>query len=284
MSQENFNINNIYANLNRLGGLLHPCNFLVLITPPRWLRDIHNNPRGTPTIQNDRQFNSKNTETLETIPYFCFAASLPGISYNSTQIRRSGYGAMEKRPVEPTFPDVNLSYFSDAEANIVKFFTAWMQNINNFEIRGGMNKSVNGMRTFESQFPEMYETTIKIYHYNTIGNEVIVYTLNDAFPSSVSETTLDWGATNTYNTVNVNFKYRTWSSDALNPGTYSVTSLTYTNLLTDPIAAAIYAYNTFSSPELLADFIATQLRAFAYIPLNNALGMNMLTRNITGLI
>lgn len=284
MAQEDFNINNIYANLNRTGGLLHPCNFLVLVTAPRWLKDTLNNPAGTATIQSERQFNAKNNETLSIIPYFCFSASLPGISFNSTQIRRSGYGPMEKRPVEPSFPDVSLSYFSDSEASIMKFFTAWMQNISNFENRGGMNKSVNGMRTFESQFPEMYETTIQIFQYNTIGNKVIVYTLNNAFPSSVSETPLDWGRTNTYNTVNVNFKYRTWSSDALNPGTYTVTSLTYENLLTDPIAAAVYAYNTIKSPELLADFIATQLRSFSYIPLNNVIGMNILTRNITGLI
>jgi hypothetical protein len=289
MSQT-FNINNIYANLNRYGGLLHPCNFLLIIQPPKFIRNF--TAEGitadlshiSATVPKDKQQSVINSNFFNSIPFFCFNTTVPGMNYTTTPIRRHGYGPIENRPSDVLFPDVFASFMCDSEGNVVNFFHSWLQNINNFEDSFGTRRSVSGAVAFEFQFPDNYETQIQIIQYNPIGNSVIEYTLKEAYPSAIVELPLDWGATDIFSTLSVNFKYKTWTSRALDPGTFATTSLTYRNILTDPIAAAIYAYNTIQSPELLADFIATQLNSLAYIPLRGGIGMNLLTTNITGLI
>jgi hypothetical protein len=205
-----FNINEISSAINGQNGLLFNPHYYVQITPNAQ-SDITNDP------------------ALRQIPFFCTQAQLPGLTLGSRDIMQSGYGIPERRPVNASFQDFTLSFICDGKAQILSFFQNWMQSIHNSDAQHGFNQAVHGLRVYEFQYPDKYEGTIKIYNLNTKAEQIIEWTIFQAYPMSMSDETIGWHESEEIIKVNVMFNYNWWTTNLMsrNATVPAATSLLY---------------------------------------------------------
>lgn len=208
-----FSISEILSQINGQGGLLSPAHFLVRITPKSTLSGL--------------------SESVRTIPFFCDTASLPGLSLQIQGISRYGYGIQEKRPIRTTFADWPSTFFCDGSGDIQRFFENWMLNITNFDM-SNLSGTKNGLRPFDYRYPDDYESTIEVIHYDPTGEIVNTYVLHQAFPVSLGEVQVDWSMQDSIMKLPVTFAYTYWTSDNTKEvnAVRTVDSLNYTMLRT----------------------------------------------------
>jgi hypothetical protein len=188
-----FNINDISSAITAANGLLMPAHFSVMITPPQWANGSQ--------------------DIVRQIPMLCTSSQLPGVGFQTADIRPHGYGLFERRPIFTNFTTVNLSFYCDGQGNLIKFFQAWALNINNFNTAQNSSSSSNGAKIHDFQYPDWYETTIEIYQYDATSKKVLTWKLNRAYPLTVNNMDVSWDAENQLHKLNVEFFFYSWSSD-----------------------------------------------------------------------
>jgi len=175
-------------------GFIRPSYFLVAIpTPPRWYKG--------------------NTRFLS---YLCSGANLPGTQVLTSEERVWGYGPARKVPYDVAHSDVTLTFYSDGNADVLAMFDNWLRNTVAFG-NPDKNNPINGASYGEVQYPEHYETQIQIYQYNENPGpdgdsavEIVKYTLDRAYPVSVSDVQLDWSQGEAIQTIQVTFTFKTF--------------------------------------------------------------------------
>lgn len=208
-----FNVSEMMATMNANGGFSKASKFLVRITPPASLFS---------NINNDFVF-------------FCDSASLPGLSFQSDEIRMAGYGNTEKRPYAPIFQDVSVTFFNDTDGRVLSFLHLWQQSIYNFNDKTNPNATARKLVNNTFAYPggtDGYYGTVEIIHYDDTKREIINYGLNEAFPISVGDIQLDWNMNDQLIKVPVTFSYTYWSASTLDPGTIDEISSARANSLT----------------------------------------------------
>lgn len=202
-----FNVNDILSTINSVGGLTKASKFLVRITPPS-------------TLKGDRVFE-----------FLCESAVLPGISYQTDEIRMAGYGNVNKVPYAPIFQDVPLSFFCDSDGRVLKFFHLWMQSIFNWNENTNPSGEAAGLPMNALAYPKDYFGTVEIIHYDDTGElagrtsaktketGIIKYTLNEAYPISIGDVQMAWGADDTLVRLPITFTYKYWNAQSLDQGT-----------------------------------------------------------------
>ena len=195
-----FNINELKGRFNKINGYSSPSKFLVLITPPPWA------------------VGEQSSDTIDVLPYIINSTNLPGMSFTFSDIRQIGYGPIERRPDVPIYTEVPMTIYSTGDGRAFRFFHRWMQNVINVGLTNvADNQSSKGAYQFESYYSDNYLSTIDIIHYNETEDEIIRYTLNDAYPTTIADTAVSWATTDQILELNVSFTFRTWYSTAFSP-------------------------------------------------------------------
>lgn len=186
-----FNINELKKTLDKGGGLLKTNRFVVLLTPPRGLGGTAINGIATNT-------------TNSTLRYYAESVSIPGISFQTSEVRRQGIGNLEKMVWGAAFTDCDIRFRIDQKTQNWNFFQTWMNKIYQFNISKGTN--------FEMEYKNNIATTLSIMVYNEIdpSKPVITIDLYDAFPVSIGDIGLDWGG-NDFARLNVRFNFASWN-------------------------------------------------------------------------
>lgn len=221
-----FNVTDMLAKINAVGGLSRASKFVVRITPPSAL---------VSNINDDFTF-------------LCESASLPGLSFQTDDIRMSGYGNIEKRPYAPIFQDVNLTFYNDSDGRVLSFFHKWQQSIYNFSGRDPFSTTQNLVynsfaypKGDNGGMTDGYYGIVDIIHYgeNTSGSgknievkELVSYQLIEAFPISIGDIQVDWNMNDQLVKVPVTFAYTYWTSDTLAPSVQSEISTARATSLT----------------------------------------------------
>jgi hypothetical protein len=186
-----FSIDDFKSTLERNGGLLKNNRFLVRIP--------------TPTILSGRSVGGVNTaQTGRILEYYAESVSVPGLSLQTSEIRRQGVGNLEKAPFSAAFTDCNVSFRIDQKGEVWNLFQSWMDTIYNYNISRGTN--------FELAYKDEYCTTLTIFVYSESKPEypTMIVDLVDAFPVSISDIALNWGSTD-FVKLNVRFNFLTWN-------------------------------------------------------------------------
>jgi hypothetical protein len=239
-----FNINSISSALASVNGLSMASHYDVMVTTPQWANGSQ--------------------DIVRQIPMLCSAAQLPGIGFQTTDIRPHGYGLFERRPIFTNFTTIPLTFYCDGNGNLVKFFHAWMQNINNFNTAQSTSSSVNGAKLHDFQYPDWYETTIEISTYDPTSKKIMTWKLNRAYPLTVNNMDVSWDAENQVNKLSVEFFFYSWSSDAVSSGnTPSSDSLTYGMTRVDSQVSAV----TSGMPAPTINARVEQYNQTAYAPI-----------------
>ena len=188
-----FNIKDIYSHINGAGGIASSNKFSVMISPPKW---------------------SSDQKTPRLMEFLIDNASMPGLGFATNDVNNNGYGTGYKLPHTPIFSDVDMTVMCDQKGDVLKFFHLWMQNIININIQGNPGSSAyNGARLYCVQYPSHYHTTVTITLYNNASDEIIIYTLHEAYPLRLGQPGLDWNTTNSILRLPVTFTFTTWSAN-----------------------------------------------------------------------
>jgi hypothetical protein len=140
---------------------------------------------------------------------------MPGILFDSTDVRRYGVGPQIKTPTNATrFNEVTMSFVETGKAEIYTLFNDWLQTIIDF---AGSAGSLSRSPTFLTGYKSEYTVDILIKIFNNEGlnrnfqgapvGPVLELNLVDAFPLSLGDINLSWSNNNELFRTNVVFSY-----------------------------------------------------------------------------
>ena len=210
--------------VNSVGGLSKASKFMVTIT------------RSAGSSRDDRA--PPIAGGAQNLTFLCDSAYLPGLGYQTDEIRMAGYGNVEKRPYATIFQDVPLTFYSDADGSVFKYFHAWMQSVFAFNDAANPNGTVKGLPMNSFQYPSEYFGVVEIIHMNEINttkqadNTIVKYQLLEAYPISIGDIQVDWNMQDQILKIPVTFAYTNWTSTTLDQGVADRNSLTRTTALT----------------------------------------------------
>jgi len=190
-----FNISNFISHVNA-NGLMRNNKFLVRMPYPVGFESV-----------------AALKETTRYMELWCDSAALPGITVSTADVKRYGYGPVEKYGVTSTFNNVTLTFMSDNKAAVHSFFYNWTKLIANHDVRNGDFSNPSGVpgttvaRPYEISYKSEYTSNIEVTVYDETSAEIMVLTLRDAFPTAVGDVQLNWNDTNDFARIPVSFAY-----------------------------------------------------------------------------
>ena len=171
----------------------------------------------------------------ESLTLRCDGAMLPNKDLLKTDIRRFGYGPIERVPYDAQFGDISLSWIVDKKGEQVKFFYDWMNLIVNTRSYGGGNmltsNKLNGFNPYEVGYKDDYANRqTNIFVYDRQQKPVLVYEIYDLFPTAINAIDVNWGTTDDPMRVNIQFSYTDYT---LRTPKLEETNISFTNLFSN---------------------------------------------------
>jgi hypothetical protein len=173
----------------------------------------------------DFVINKRNTLVMR-----CESVILPTPSLlEEENIRRYGYGPVEKVPYGVQFSDVSMTWLVDKKADIIDFMHQWMNTIvmhdspnANMKMTDGGRKGLEAYNPFEVGYKDGYTNPIvRIYVYDRTNATVTEYELFDVFPMNIQSINLGWADENQIQKLTVNFAYTNMRVKAPQKTTYA---------------------------------------------------------------
>lgn len=192
-------------------GLAKPTHFEVLIArPPSLLIEPLNS-------------------NIRKIFLFCEQAQLPGVSFETNQVR--SYGESKDVPYAKLYEHINLSFYVDSGFLVKDFFDSWM-------------KVIQDPITRDFKYATTYlAPTIEITVQDAQDTDRYRCTLYNAFPKSISAVQLDYAGKDVMK-LQVAISYQYAENTVL--GNYAQTADSNIASITPALPSYDYGYNSFS--------------------------------------
>jgi hypothetical protein len=205
-----FNLDSFISEINN-SGIVNPNRYLATFAPFRNISSDLSNV-----------FSAVN----QNLTLRCNSAILPGSALLTNNIRRYGYGPIEKSPYDIQFTSVRLSWIVDQKGGIFNFFNRWNNSIVNFRSKGGSNMTTvdsNGMSPYEIAYKDDYTSpSLTLHVYDTENNTIVKYIMYDVYPAIVEDIPLSWDSNNQMVILNIQFNYIDMT---IEPVAYSKTNI-----------------------------------------------------------
>lgn len=199
---DGFNLNTFRSNVTKNNGLLKNNKFMVRMFAPRGFQST---AKGQELSQ-----------TARFLEFWCESANIPGVSLNVNEVRRYGYGTIEKKPYASLNNDINMSFLGDAKGAIWTYFQQWLRLIVNYDMRRGITAETGmmpGQSPFLMSYKDDYAVDIYLYVFDDRNNEIFRIVLRDAYPIFVGDVQLNWGDTNSLMRIPVTFTVYDWYNE-----------------------------------------------------------------------
>ena len=137
------------------------------------------------------------------------AATIPAGTIDPIEVNY--FGRIFKLPGGRTFEDWTTTVLNDEDYSVRSAIEKWQDNINgnitNKERFGsvGTGGSVNGIWTVDAD----------VIQYSPQGHATRKYTMHNAWPTMITEITLDWAEATAIETFDITWAYSHWSSTAI---------------------------------------------------------------------
>jgi hypothetical protein len=199
----NRSLNDFRSSLNKFNGLARSSLFHVTIPVPKMMAG---------STQGDNIVNSAELSLL------CEQATLPGVSLATTEIKRHGYGAVEKKPYTAVFTDQTFNFYGDNKGSVHKYFYSWMNGIVKTDLNPNERALLgyNGLSPFEVEFKENYAVDIIITCVDEVKQDIIICKLNQAYPIFLGDVSLSWADTDTIMRLPITFTFYNWNLERVN--------------------------------------------------------------------
>jgi len=201
-----FSLNKFKAKLNdpSINGLWQPNRYVVEINPRAGCSE---------TVRN----------SVKDVKFLCNSAQLPGVQIITSDHRRQNMGTFDRRPFGVQITDIPLTFFIDQRGLILNLFRTWTNDIINYKYskgptsKGGEHGLVDTRHLFEVAYRESYLCDIDIYCMDQKQENIIRYHLFEAFPMQVGDVNAAWSETDSFGLLPVQFTFRTYDIQFMNP-------------------------------------------------------------------
>lgn len=203
------NVESFKSTISRLGGVARTNMFDVQIPVPIMMQ-------GKTTVGVGNQ--QVNVQTRD-VGLLCESAVLPGVALSTSDIRRYGYGPVEKKPYLTTFTDQTFTFIGDNTGAIHAFFYKWITGIVKGDISPSGNQmkvGYNGLGAYEVEYKENYAVDIVITCYDERDQSIVICTLRKAFPIFLGDVQLSWAENDQFMRIPITFTYQTWDLEVVN--------------------------------------------------------------------
>lgn len=173
---------------------------------------------------------SSGAQQASDLMFFIDGTNLPGMFHIFSDIRRFGYGQLERRPLNQIFSELTCTIMLDRKGNNLGLFNRWMDFIIGVdplmsETKNEMINQFTGGNGYTSEvaYPHSYQCDIDIFildEYVEYGtqvdlekNSVVHYRLYDAYPSAVGDMDLNWNNNDTIARFPVTFQYKFFKAE-----------------------------------------------------------------------
>lgn len=189
----------------KLNGVLQNNRFVMVMAMPKGI-DKLSKYSAVSAENNDN--NSKRKTLVDNdnfITLRCDTVTVPGVNFfTNDNIRRYGFGQIEKRPYLPTFNPITLSFIVDRNAKVISFFNDWANNIVDHDTDFGVSPAgVTGVNNGYNSRPyllrysdDFMSKVIRVWVYDHSNAVSFGIKLYDCFPLTTSDIDLDWGSQN----------------------------------------------------------------------------------------
>ena len=152
----------------------------------------------------------------EELKLFAENINLPGVQLGTTSTRRYGIGPQQKIVNDYSFNDISIQFIVDGGGRIMSFLKTWMNKIVRFEdffvVPEGRG-SQSMLEPYMFEYKDNYQSQIDINVYNETRDQVMTYSLYEAFPLGISDISLGWGNTDELMRVTVPFAFTHWKQN-----------------------------------------------------------------------
>jgi len=164
---------------------------------------------------------SEPINTSRYLELWCESATLPGITMSASGNKRYGYGPTEKYVTSPEFNGCSMIFMGDSKGAILQYLQKWMMLSCNFDARYGQGwgtgydtrtNTLTGTNppTYQIAYKNDYVVDVNIKIFNETGANPINMYLREAFPINIGDINLNWGDTNDYMKIPVEFAFTDW--------------------------------------------------------------------------
>jgi hypothetical protein len=198
-SQNRRDLNNFLGTASKLKGFARPSQFYIEIAPPYMMR--------------------ADGEDARTLAFLCESANLPGVSFATSEIRRYGYGPVERKPYAPIFVDTTMTFLTDASGLVQKFFYKWMNGIIKFDepVYGAVGQAGDfQLNPFEVNYKDQYMTDILVTTVDEANNDIINVRFKEAYPIFMGDVNLGWADTDSISRLPITFTFFNWKIERIN--------------------------------------------------------------------
>lgn len=168
----------------------------------------------------------------------CETAQLPGLNITTIDQPRIGWGPSESIPHNLTYSEITLTFLMDAQSKIHRLFYDWMNTIVNFQGSRGQSSLDKSWRigsldtyAYEMGYKEKYTTDILVSVYDNYAspaeegpgaagyaieygnNPVLNVRMYKAYPKSMPNVDLSWGADNELIRLSIPFGFSDFAVD-----------------------------------------------------------------------
>jgi hypothetical protein len=140
---------------------------------------------------------------------------MPGVALTSQSVNPYGVGISRKQPTNVEFTSNSITFLDDKNNTLYKYFYVWMNSI--FDYTGVVDSGlVNTRPSYRVGYKKddngsnLNVTNIFVRVYDYTGNIVTVAVMENAFPTSVNDVSLDWSKNNSHFKVTVGFTFDRW--------------------------------------------------------------------------
>ena len=210
-----FNISGFKANISDYG-YLQTNKFIVAFASPTVMQN--NTVDGIPTSQ---------TEGLMQVR--AESVKIPGITLIQSDVNRYGVGPLQKMPTNVNFTPNSITFISDRNGEIYKYFYTWLNSI--FDFSGDVSQQTNSGASYAVEYKDNFVTDLHVYVYDNAGNMIKDIVMYRAYPESMNEINLGWGDNNALMKITVSMSFRDWamvgvSGESNNPDTPRSSAIT----------------------------------------------------------
>ena len=139
-------------------------------------------------------------ESFRNMRFRCHHADIP--AKQIAPMNRGGFtGPNRQMPQGSTFAPIQLDFVETPRFNIRAFFDAWSELCEGYH-----NNYIN------EYYDDIIMPEINIVMFSRDGKKIARWTLYDAWPSSITHSSVSWDATNSTITVGAEILYHRWES------------------------------------------------------------------------
>jgi hypothetical protein len=189
-----FNINSFQTNISQYG-VLQTNKFIVAFASP-------------PIMQNVTVSGASTLSTEQLIQVRAESVKIPGVTLLQTDVQRYGIGSVQKMPFAARFTENSITFISDRNGEIYKYFYTWMNKIFDFS---GTADATNVSASYLTEYKDNYATDLHVYVFDNSGNQIKDIVMYRAYPESINDINLDWSNNNQLMKVTVSMTFRDWA-------------------------------------------------------------------------